>query len=399
MTRTSGGIGGVSAAALRAIGLTVPSVSTRKLGLVAGGARTNSQVSGSNTRAISFVTYRATAPITRPRILHHNWRVPHAGFLETDGNAPMTCTDWLEYPIGQFLSPSVTGVCPVGQELVNDIGPLNISRGATFRVWSLRDGPLALFANLRTAGTGTEIRPAAIGAMIFFGAGAAGPTGPGQTIANPTGSFGYFPAVLDDTNYRSVGLYGDSHEYGTGDTLGLSGFYGPFERFYNDQVPWLNVGTPGDSLAAVLGANNFTRRARLAQYCTDIDIGWGGNDVAAGRTAAQIIADIQAVRSRLPDGNRYFTATEFPKTTSTDSFATTANQSVTAQEGARLAVNQFKRSGGAPFDYYLDFEKAVAATGTNGIDIVWQPGTTGDGTHLLAVGAAAVGALGTPKLA
>lgn len=362
---------------VRSAGVSVPVTAKRELRVVNGvGARIPNQASGSNNRAISFVTYRAAAPIARPRILHQNWYVPNNGaYAETDGSAAMTASDWLEFPLGEKLTPCAGVTIAPGAEGLDDCGSIAIPRGASFRVWSLRVGPLAIYSGFPASPT------LPFGHQIKFGASEAQtpvPTGPGQTIASPLGSNGYFPAVVDDSSYRAVGLLGDSHETGIpGDTPTLFNQLGPFERFYGELVPLFNISTSGQATSHVVAAGNFTKRRRLMAYVSDIEVGVGGNDISANRSAPEIIADLKTLSALMPANKRLFTATELPKTTSTDSFATVSGQSVTANEPARLALNDFKRSGF--FDYYLDFERLVGVLNSTGI--VWPAGGTTDGTH------------------
>lgn len=353
---------------------------TSGLRVVSGvGSRMNHAASTSNTVSLSYHDYRAAADIKRPRVLHCNWRVTTNTLLETDASAPLTVTDMIEFPIGQKLSQQVTSTAQPGAEAINDMGPLVIPKGALFRVWSLRVGPLVNYATLQVSGA-----TAAYGHQLRFAADTSAtalPTQPGQAVSTPSNGNLYAPVVLDETFARSVVLLDDSHGIGQGDTPLLTGQAGPFERFYDASIPVLNLSTGGASAASLLVQGNFTRRLRLLAYGTDIDLGLGGNDITNGRTAPQIIGDLKAIRDMIPAGKKVFTATELPKTASSDLFVTVANQTVTAGEADRLALNDFKRSG--YFDYYHDFERAIGVA--NGAAIVWPvvngAATTSDGIH------------------
>ena len=346
------------------------------LGAVTGhGGRLSSAQSATNRGSLSMVEYVALVDMTRPRILHTNWFIGDSGKLETDGDATLTVTDMIEYD--NALSAQVTGTAIAGAEVINDMGAIAIPKGATFRVWSQRSGPLAQYTSHSVAEATLPY-----GHQVKFGVDASTlplPKTTGTTISAASNGNMYAPYVLDNTNARAAVLFDNSHGVGLGDTPLLTGARGPYERFYAGRVPVLNLSSSGATAQSYLTAGNFTRRSRLLAYGTDICLGVAGGDITAGRTAAQIIADLTAIRDNfIPADKKLFTATELPKTTSTDSWATVANQAVTANEAVRNEINLWKRTSGF-FDYYLEFEKVIGVA--NAGNIVWPAGTTTDGIH------------------
>lgn len=153
----------------------------------------------------------------------------------------------------------------------------------------------------------------------------------------------------------------------------------------------------------------------LADYRNVVE-GYGTNDRASNRTAAQIKADRLTIWSQivaLYPAIRIIAATLAPRTTSTDAWATTANQTPIAGESDRLSVNAWLRAG-APID---PTAKTVVAVGTVGAllagqaghplygyfelaDVIesardsglWAVGTTTDGIHPGTSGRASIGA-------
>lgn len=97
-------------------------------------------------------------------------------------------------------------------------------------------------------------------------------------------------------------------------------------------VPWAKVALGGD---AVVSANTTASRAILDQYlphATDVFCDYFYNDInAAARTKEQVLADLidyaRFINSR---GVRFHWTTPIPATTSTDNYATLANQTVSA---------------------------------------------------------------------
>lgn len=365
----------------------------RYRGLVCDKARINSAASAAQTKAMSPAWYIAPSPITRPTSVHTNWHVA-ATWIETAANAPCAVTCWIEYPIGATLSAPVSAVIPAGGTIELDHGPIAIPAGEAYVVWTLRDGPLMPYC-----GRGDV----ACGDAIAFGANApAAPILGGRLTAGFSAGNGYYPLVVDWTDRRTVASIGDSNEFGFGDTADGGGYLGIAERFYRAQLAHLNVSIAGDSLASFLAAGNAVRRLALLQYVSDVQIGLAGNDISNARTAAAIIADIKRLAALVPAGKRRCTFTEFPKTTSSNAFASVAGQTVTAEEPIRLTVNAFKRSSGGVFDYIVEMERPVAAA--NGAAIVWDvdPGgiaLTDDGRHHNRTGYRRIGGITGKRVA
>jgi lysophospholipase L1-like esterase len=74
-----------------------------------------------------------------------------------------------------------------------------------------------------------------------------------------------------------------------------------------------------------------------------------------------------------------YVQTNLPATTSTDAFATTANQTVVASEAQRLALNASMRAGGVANAWGVVDTARWAESATD--PGKWLPGLTADGTH------------------
>lgn len=204
---------------------------------------------------------------------------------------------------------------------------------------------------------------------------------------------------------KTVGLVTDSFGFG----WPVNAFEGTYPTAYvsqNGESAFTWLGTAGRS-SEVLDSLGGVRT---------IVEGYGTNDRASGRTAFQIqtnrVAIWQALRARWPM-TRVIAYTIAPRTTSTDSWATTTNQTPIAGEPHRVAVNAWLRDG-APL-----LAGAVAATGTTNpaairagaaghpvyavfelADVVesardsgvWAVGATTDGIHPGTSGRAAIAA-------
>jgi lysophospholipase L1-like esterase len=157
---------------------------------------------------------------------------------------------------------------------------------------------------------------------------------------------GLYPcAILGDTTKRSFFLLGDSRVAATGDTVDRSGDVGELARSIGPRRAYINAATPSDR--ATWWATYASNRLQLAAYCSDAIIQLGINDVTNGRTAGNLETDITTIAAMLKTQKptqRVWGQTIAPKTTSSDSWATTANQTLDANNTARTTVNDWLRT-------------------------------------------------------
>ncbi|AGL13874.1 SGNH/GDSL hydrolase family protein [Actinoplanes sp. N902-109] len=188
------------------------------------------------------------------------------------------------------------------------------------------------------------------------------------TFNATSGNMPFAPsAVVDEYSPRtrpSVALVGDSIMAGINDTnLGFG------IRALRGVMPYQRTAVSGSTVFHFTNPLNSRRRLNMMRGCNLFIEEYGTNDlVALSRTAAQIQADRlyiwQVLVARGMRGG--YATTLIPRTTSTDSWATTANQtpltSGSNPEANRVAINDWIRDG-APLD---PITRAVAATGTSG---------------------------------
>jgi lysophospholipase L1-like esterase len=222
-----------------------------------------------------------------------------------------------------------------------------------------------------------------------------------------TGTNGYNPVAVLGTFESSmakpiVALWGDSITLGTGDADTSLGFAS--QALIRDGIPFIKLAR-GAERAKNVGPDP-TRRARrfpLAGGCTKAAIFYGTNDYnAGGDTAAQTEANLVTFwRASADRGMKVLAATFTPRTTSTDSWATTTNQTPAAGGAARIAINDWIRDG-APLDATTLAPVAVGAAGVRAgsathpllgwlelADVVesarnsniWKANYTADGVH------------------
>lgn len=220
----------------------------------------------------------------------------------------------------------------------------------------------------------------------------------------------YMPiAVLGVTAARTVLLAGDSIMAGEATTSTSSdtrkGGYG--HRAFQGKAGVINIALGAERSDQFL-ASAPTFRTRFGQWCTDTFMGYGNNDVhQATNTFAVVAARLQTMWGLFAGmGTRVHAVTITPRTTSTDSWVTTGNQTVHSQNTVRIAINNWIRAGApqntsgvavtpgtagsVPNPYITtiaDVADAVESARDSGI---WQANFTGDGTHPTAAGAAAM---------
>ena len=242
----------------------------------------------------------------------------------------MTITAEVEYPNGvytpiTFGGKSTVTVLPLTNVTCDPVA-VSIPNGAIFRIRGLYTGCCN-----QTRGPN-----ATIGEGSVFPA-----TGLNLVTARSAtfnANFTYTPSVvIGATTKRSVMIIGDSHPSGLGDSYTRAdGSYGTVGGALN-VYPWAQMvqwgGSPADYLA---GAGPL--QAELVQYATDVVVELGGNHLFDGDTAAFTLAQQAAIKALYPTKTFHLT-TISPKTTSTDNWATLANQTVIANESELQAYN------------------------------------------------------------
>lgn len=209
----------------------------------------------------------------------------------------------------------------------------------------------------------------------------------------------------------SIGIIGSSSAAGQGDTrLSDTGYWdaGYLSKIitasgYGHSV----LAASGDSLLEFLSNTTMGSPAygRL-KHLRDIDANTvimqlGGNDITGAEvTAAQIIERLKASYRLLKGlGYNVIATTITPTTTSSDSWATTANQTLHVRNQVRLDVNTWIRTVPADVSAVIDAAIHVQDPTEPGKWRVNGGAWTGDGTHLTLLGHEGVkSAIGTLTL-
>jgi len=160
-------------------------------------------------------------------------------------------------------------------------------------------------------------------------------------------------------------------------------------------LPIINIARYGEQLQNVTTSPGVyvLRRQALIPDATHAGCLYGTNDRRSGaRTAAQTQTDLLAYFNTLArQGLKVIACTQPPETTSSDAWATTANQTVTATEAVRTATNTYVRTKPAPVYAVWDIADLLETARNSGIwALVSAAAATGDGLHLGANAATSV---------
>ncbi|MEX3933248.1 GDSL-type esterase/lipase family protein [Paraburkholderia phymatum] len=373
---------------------------TSHVGLTATRCKAPTNGTVSNTSFMSRSIHKARGAMTRIKVGFPNWYVSaanggnsfaYAGEVAAGGPATITAT--VEYPLGTIagrltFSASNTGTAADFSTLESDWLTVSIPDGATFAIREWRNYASTgsvVFSNI-VALDATD------GDCFTYGATAqTDATGTGGTFAGGDGSSHARPAyIVSDTTLPSYALIGDSRGEGYGDTGNGNLDIGWLARSVGPTRAYTNLSKYGEltDSAAKTGFNH--RASIIRKYCTHIVSEYGINDIYANSQGADTVLNLlDMIQAKFPD-KYFYQTTMMGETGSTDSWATTTNQTPVdaTKDKQRQQVNNYLRAGLFKFDEFFDAALGVE-TGKN--TNLWKaPGYTTDGLHPSATGYAAI---------
>lgn len=354
------------------------------------------------------------------RVAYSNWYLSGSGF--TLGPNPIT-----------IKAAAVVGLLAYPLTFNGQRTPI-LSPGAT--IWS---DPISL---TRAAAAGLQLRQ-----FVSVNAGERWPQGRG--MSSSFGDSGSNIAVGGDfvdgggTTYAGVGqafgpssvigrmlggasalqswaIIGDSIAQGLNDSGDAFGNYGYLERALGINVPWINLSK--QSLSAFGWNYNSPFMNTLASgYVSRAVVEFSSNDIynearGLATTQANLITIWNEWSLR---GTRVYQTTLTPRTTSTDGWATVANQTISdaTLNNQRIALNEWLRAGspivngvavavgtagavltgqvGHPLYGVLDAADLAETARNSGI---WRAAYVGDGVHPGPTGAAAIASGLAPQM-
>lgn len=272
--------------------------------------------------------------ITNPQIVIGNWWA-HPTVGDEGLGGTLTLTASIEYPAGTYTPAKFGGSTSVvvadGGQAITDPIPVFIPKGALFftKRYSIAGNAFGF------CGAADPQQNLALGDM-------SNNSNTDETLTSSTdaGFNAFIPplAIVAQTRLPSIGIIGDSRIIGTGDTsVDATGDTG-YCRLFGDQFAYTSMAAAGDTLSAIV-TNSPKRLAILDTYTTHHWVSAGLNDFVAGSTGAAVLAFLNTFLAGRPNYSRIITNDHAPATTSTDSWATTGNQTATAFEANRVAYN------------------------------------------------------------
>lgn len=347
---------------------------SKYLGLVATrcGQLTNNGSAGVGVWVMGRSKHVAQENIVNPTVIYGAFYVPSTN-AETSIGGSGTIKASIEYPAGTFTQCNEGNIAWTG--LTSLTFNISIPKGAIFWMRPLQQNASGIMycSYNSTAPDPTD--------GFLFGTGAVSDFTNGGTITHDNTLV--FPPlmILAQTRRPTVLIHGDSRARGANDIVtDLSGDIGDVARSIGKGFGYSVLATAGASLSGYLNSRTF--RDQLAQYASHIWNGYGINDLNGGGQTAAVAAASRVTFAALYPTKVVVGQTLPPFTTSTDSFATVANQSVTLATVA--ALNALIRTGIAGEAFYYDLADAVDPLRANKWPVerslVAASGTAGFGT-------------------
>lgn len=290
--------------------------------------------------------------------------------------ANATITAAIEYPSGTFtqvtFSGAAQGTIPDGTFILSDAVSVTIPASAVFYVRSYYTNTAGICYHNNGCNT-------SLGESCTFAASGVVDQTMGGTITNTSGHIGYGPiAIIGWSSAPALLFLGDSRGMGVNDTAtGSTSAVGELAPSFGDSYASSNMCISG-ATAQGLATAPTAQRVKLAPYFTHVLSQFGINDLTNSHTASTIISDLRTIQGLFP-GKKFYQATIAPHTTSTDSWATTANQTVVASEAQRVSLNTTIRANASGFNGYVEVADQVESARNSGLWIA--PSYTTDGLH------------------
>ncbi len=360
-------------------------------GMIASRCEPPNVLTGANKQMMSRSMHVAMDDLVSLQLVFANWYT-NAASGELLPGAASSVTASVEYPIGTITqatySGAVTGTAADGVNLVSDAIAVTIPRGAKFavRMWHNNASGI-LYQNgwgLNTVSGSTPVS----GEWVQFGVTTPDLTNSTTNSNNLQTAVSFRPAaIIGWTKEDSWAELGDSR-IACGVTYDSTpsgyGLIGEVDRSLGRSFATLKLGRAGET-AVQAAASSATRRIALASYCSKVVLNYGINDCVAGTAAATTITNLSTIAGKF-GGKPVYICTVTPKSASSDSWTTTANQTTDATANPlRVTLNNLMRAGTFPpsITGYFEVTDPVEDIRDNG---KWKAtgvafGYTPDGLH------------------
>jgi lysophospholipase L1-like esterase len=358
---------------------------------------------GSDVTASVPITYRRAhyahpaGAISALQPIDLHWYYDTTNCRETTPGGTVTIKRYFEYPSGTYHqvlwagSPTVT-IANGGQAKSDPVAGLTIPASAQF--WE---------RTVITAVTGTGVTCLTQMPANHSTLGLTDGSAVGFDYGNTAGTFSTGSAntvgcaaivgTVAGANARSVVLVGDSIIWGAGDIsgVGAKGGSGWSGRMFDPLMPWVKMAKPNQRLDQWLFSTARAEAFLAAIDYTEAVMCHGVNDLSDGIALATIQSQYATLAALLNKGGSALIhqATLLPQTSTTDGWATTANQTILTggNRAFRPDLNDWERADPAyQTGQVIDIADA-AMTARN--SEIWKapPANTADGIHPNTAGA------------
>ena len=307
------------------------------------------KVAGGNLRLVYPGYY---TPVGAPATFLNPVRV-RASLQKSDGAGNPTGS-----AIPVTFDQVLTGVVQPGGFLTSDPCPIALAAGELFFVLTYTDNSAQYYSNRYLTGVSGEQWAAGTNATLTLAG--------FDTVVNSQAIDVYAPALIlapvTESNRTAVMVLGDSIAYG--EYANYTQTRGFASTAISQTRPVVNVGIGGSTAQNWADLSISGSAYTVMPFVRDVFIEPGFNDVSLGIPAATIYANLATIYGYCRDmgARRVIGCTITSHPTSTDLFATTANQTASANEAIRLALNVLI-TGSALIDGYFDLSAALAYSG------------------------------------
>lgn len=328
--------------------------------------------------------------LTSFQVVWPNW------YTQSDGEhatgAATTITASIEYPAGTFtqikFGGATQGSIVSGANIISDLITVAIPWGAKFWVRTYMTNANGMYF---VGGSNIPFGDMANGDGLEYGASGITDKTMSGTIGNTdsNGGFACPPlGIIGPTRRPSFAILGDSRATGIMDHWGnFARERGPYERGLGPNFAVTNLSQSSESANTFNGSAGALRRAFANAYPSDLPYLYGTNDLGSSATYTRA----QAGWALFPT-KRVWGGTLDPLTTSSDSWATIANQTVGANETERINFNIAIRAQPSPLAGVIDTAEIAESSWNSGkwdvkytVDASQYVSSQFDGTHHTAL--------------
>lgn len=330
---------------------------------------------GTTQGGTSRLIHQALCSFSSLKLAYGNW---YNSTGDADGPNDITVGGAVEYANSGKPLPVTFGganqvvIKPGGIAISDPVGIGPVSKGSFFETRTFvqvsAGNKFPLGSDLTSSGNG-EGHNYPAGASV--GADLTG-TGAGSvTAVNQVRVYGP-AALLGRPTYQpssTVLIIGDSIATGVGETLSAFTDWGFIVRALNSNYPFMRLSFPGEtpgvwSQNGRQGCFRRTRMVGLASF-SHVICQNGINSISLGTSGLQ--SAMTAMWQFFAGyGIPVYQTTITPWTTSSDSWATLVNQTVTADEPTRVAVNDWIRTTPSPLTGYIEAADAAESSRNSG---------------------------------